>query len=111
MKAVTLLVLTALFATCATAADLRDPTRPPEVAAPAKHHEQHLSLPVVSAIFISGSRRVAIFNEQPVHEGDSVGVYHIETITASGVHYRSAGLLVFAALATAGESMPDFIRN
>jgi len=103
MKTFALLAAAALLAAGATAADLRDPTRPPEVVVPAKHHEQHLSLPIVSAIFISGSRRVAIFNEQPVHEGDSVGAYHIETITASGVHYRSAGQLVFAALATAGE--------
>jgi hypothetical protein len=103
MKTLALLAATTLVAVCATAADLRDPTRPPEAIAPAKHHEQHISLPVVSAIFISGSRRVAIFNEQPVHEGDSVGAYHIETITASGVHYRSAGQLVFAALATAAE--------
>jgi hypothetical protein len=57
----------------------------------------------VSAIFISGSRRVAVFNDQPVHEGDSVGAYRIETITATGVHYRSAGQLAYAALAAASD--------
>jgi hypothetical protein len=68
-----------------------------------KHQEEHVALPVVSAIFISGSRRVAVFNDQPVHEGDSVGAYRIETITATGVHYRSAGQLAFAALAAASD--------
>ncbi len=97
------LVAAALLGAAAIASDLKDPTRPPAPIAPAKHREQHQSLPVVSAIFISATRRVAVFNDQPVHEGDSVGVYRIETITATGVHYLSAGQPAFAALATAGD--------
>lgn len=97
------LIGAALIGAPTHAADLKDPTRPPEVIAPAKHQEAHVALPVVSAIFISGSRRVAVFNDQPVHEGDSIGAYRIETITATGVHYRSAGQLAYAALATASD--------
>jgi hypothetical protein len=96
------LAVSAWLPAAAVASDLKDPTRPPAPIAAAKQHAEHVSLPVVSAIFISGSRRVAVFNDQPVHEGDSVGAYRIETITATGVHYRSAGQLAFAALATAG---------
>jgi len=95
-------VVSALLTAAAMASDLKDPTRPPAPIAAAKQHAEHVSLPVVSAIFISGSRRVAVFNDQPVHEGDSVGAYRIETITATGVHYRSAGQPAFAALAMAG---------
>ena len=95
------LLASTLFGAAVIASDLKDPTRPPAPVAPAKHSEEHIALPVVSAIFISGSRRVAVFNNQPVHEGDSVGAYRIESITATGVHYRSAGQPAFAALATA----------
>ncbi|HMD72946.1 MAG TPA: hypothetical protein VKG05_03715 [Steroidobacteraceae bacterium] len=97
------LLASTLLSAAVIASDLKDPTRPPAPLAPAQHSEKHIALPVVSAIFISGSRRVAVFNDQPVHEGDSVGAYRIESITAAGVHYRSAGQPAFAALATASD--------
>ena len=97
------LLASMLIGGAAIASDLKDPTRPPAPIGPARHSEEHVSLPVVSAVFISGTRRVAVFNDQPVHEGDSVGAYRIESITATGVHYRSAGQLEFAALAKASD--------
>ena len=56
-------------------------------------------LPCISAIFISGSRRVAIFNDQPVQVGDRVGAFRIEEITVNGVRYSAAGHSAFAPLA------------
>jgi hypothetical protein len=97
------LLASILSSAVSSASDLKDPTRPPAPVAPATHAEKHVALPVVSAIFISGTRRVAVFNDQPVHEGDSVGAYRIESITAEGVHYRSAGQTAFAALARASD--------
>lgn len=79
--------------------ELKDPTQPPSIPTPATRAAEKLSLPKVSAIFFSGVRRIAIFNEQPVHAGDVVGAYTIDEVTVDGVRYTSGGHSAFAPLA------------
>jgi hypothetical protein len=54
---------------------------------------------VVSAVFISSFRQVAIFNDQPVRVGDHVGAFRIDEINPNGVRYSAAGHSAFAPLA------------
>jgi hypothetical protein len=95
----------------APAAELRDPTRPPAPAAAAAHAPKHVVVPQVSAIFVSAARRVAIFDSQPVHEGDRVGDYVIETITATGVRYRLGQTVAFCPLTAVADRPPTTARN
>jgi hypothetical protein len=75
----------------------------------AKPAAEHKLLPQVTAIFLSSSRRIAVFNGQPVHAGDVVGGYRIDEVTALGVHYSASGRSAFAALAlpTAAHPLQD----
>jgi hypothetical protein len=93
-----LLPLALGVALCANGAELKDPTRPPVANTPAKPSGEHKLPPRVSAIFLSSSRRIAIFNAQPVRAGDSVGIYHIDAIEAQGVRYSCSGHSAFAQL-------------
>jgi hypothetical protein len=88
----------------ANGAELKDPTRPPVTSTPAKAAAEHSLPPRVSAIFLSSSRRIAIFNAQPVRAGDSVGAYHIDEIDAHGVRYTHSGHSAFAPLALASKT-------
>ena len=98
MRCTVALLLGLAFPVFAHPDELKDPTRPPGIVAPGKHSEEHKALPHVTAIFLSGSRRIAIFNAQPVHAGDSVGGYRIDEIEAEGVRYSTAGHSGFAPL-------------
>jgi hypothetical protein len=77
--------------------ELRDPTRPPTPVVSGKHAEERK--PQVSAVFLSNTRRIAIFNSQPVRVGDRVGIYHIDEVEAHGVRYSASGRSEFAPLA------------
>jgi len=46
-----------------------------------------------------------------VHAGDHVGAYTIETITATGVHYRVKQQIAFAPLKTVPDHPPTPERN
>jgi hypothetical protein len=81
----------------ASGGELRDPTRPPTAIITVKHAEE--PKPKVSAVFLSNTRRIAIFNAQPVRAGDTVGIYHIDEVDAQGVRYSAAGRSDFAPLA------------
>jgi hypothetical protein len=100
MRAPFILLLVAC-APYAGSADLKDPTKRPVIAQAAAAAAGHAAaaLPVVSAIFYSGTRQVAIFNDQPVQVGDRVGAFRIEEITVNGVRYSAAGHSAFAPLA------------
>jgi hypothetical protein len=104
------LLLVAGVATSA-ATELRDPTRPPVAVAATAPARQHASVPCVSAIFVSAARRVAIVDSQPVHEGDHVGAYLIESITATGVRYRLGTQVAFAPLSAVPDLPPTPPRN
>jgi len=93
-------------ALCANGADLKDPTRPPVASTPAKPSGERKLPPRVSAIFLSSSRRIAIFNAQPVQAGDSVGLYHIDEIEARGVRYSCSGHSAFAPLTSNLKTTP-----
>jgi flagellar basal body L-ring protein FlgH len=97
-----LLVTLALFgfAACGSTQELKDPTLPPLTTA-AAHRQAAAPRPRVTGIFISAQRRVATFDDRPVHVGDRVGDCIIEAITSAGVRYRSQGLSSFAALTVA----------
>jgi hypothetical protein len=92
------LLVALVFSPLTNCEELKDPTRPPVILVPGKHGEEHKALPHVTAIFLSGTRRIAIFNSQPVHAGDSVGGYHIDEIAAEGVRYSMSGHSGFAPL-------------
>jgi len=96
------LVAVVLFglATSGATQELKDPTQAPVTAAPT-HRQAAAPRPRVTAIFISAQRRVATFDDQPVHVGDRVGDCLIEEITSAGVRYRTQGLSLFAALTPA----------
>jgi hypothetical protein len=85
------LALAPTLAPHAPADALRDPTRPPVVAA---SHESGIRepAPVLSAIMRRSGKRIAIFNGQLVHDGDSVGAYTIDAILEDRVNYRHGGL-------------------
>jgi hypothetical protein len=89
------------FATRTHGEELRDPTRPPLLIPSSKHAEEHI--PRVSAVFLSSTRRIAIFEAQPVRAGDTVGAYHIDAVELRGVRYSLSGHSAFAPLATAGQ--------
>ncbi len=82
-------------------ADLKDPTQPPisRQALPRSPGSPHM--PIVSAIFVSPTRSVAVFDDQPVHAGDHVGEYRIDAVLPYGVRYTTRGRTAFARLNTA----------
>jgi hypothetical protein len=88
---------------CSLCEELKDPTQPPNIIAAGKHTDEHKQLPRVTAIFLSSTRRIAIFNAQPVHVGDNVGAYRIDEIAAQGVRYSMSGHSGFAPLVTVRE--------
>jgi MSHA biogenesis protein MshK len=88
MKA--LLPMLAICMTAAAHADaLRDPTRPPHPAG--AHAGAQEAAPALTAVFLAGDRRTAIFNGRLVRAGDRVGSYTIEAVLDSGVRYRHGG--------------------
>ena len=108
MRCVSVLLLAGVFLLPANAADLKDPTRPPILNVPIKHADEHrpLPLPHVSAIFLSNTRRIAIFNDQPVRAGDRVGAYRIDEVTAHGVRYSTLGHTAFVSLVPGAAASP-----
>jgi hypothetical protein len=100
MRRTPLWILALLCTPLAGAAELKDPTLPPIPVLASQHAVAPKPLPRVSAIFISGARRVAIFNDEPVQAGDAVGAYQIDEVTALGVRYRTSGHDAFAPLIT-----------
>jgi hypothetical protein len=106
MRCVSVLLLGWVFLLPANAADLKDPTQPPILNVPIKHADEHRPLPHVSAIFLSNTRRIAIFNDQPVRAGDRVGAYRIDEVTAHGVRYSTSGHTAFVSLALGAAASP-----
>ena len=78
---------------------LRDPTRPFSV--PALAASSHATF-VVSAIFISADRRVAIVNGLRVTEGDEVDGAIVVKIQADGLRLNLGGLAFEAYLTPVG---------
>jgi hypothetical protein len=91
------LAVATVIAPHASGEELRDPTRPPTAIIASKHAEERK--PQVSAVFLSSTRRIAIFNAQPVRAGDTLGIYHIDEVGALGVRYSESGRSDFAPLA------------
>ena len=91
-------LLSLMWVAGAQAETLVDPTRP-AFAAPSK---QTASQPVmesrVSAIFLSGDRRVAVFDGRVVKAGDRVGDAVIQEVLADGVRYARGGRVEVARL-------------
>jgi MSHA biogenesis protein MshK len=87
----------ALIVSIAARADLIDPMRP---AGPG-NGPAHSAAPIrprVTAVFLSGQRRVAVFDGRVVKVGDRVGDVTIEEISADGVRYMRAGKVEYARL-------------
>jgi MSHA biogenesis protein MshK len=76
----------------AGAAELSDPTRPPDVMPTALTGDSgEESLFVLSSILISPNRRVAIVNGTRVSQGDEVAGAEVVEINASGVQLKADG--------------------
>lgn len=81
----TVITVLLLFACGTTLADpLRDPMRPPGLAGPAASPSA-TAPPVVSAVFISNARRVAIVYGRLVRTGDRVGDCLVDDVVADGI--------------------------
>ena len=77
-----------LLAGIARAGELRDPMRPPGVAAAARPAPVHaLKLEGI----IAGAKRVAIINGRLAHAGDTINGARILEVFAHGVRYERAG--------------------
>ncbi|MDZ7767954.1 MAG: hypothetical protein U5K38_02190 [Woeseiaceae bacterium] len=76
---------------------MRDPTRPTRVQEPAP--AQRARALTVSAVFISGDRRLAIVNGQRVREGDAINGATVREIEADKVSFlRNNKILVVPLL-------------
>lgn len=76
---------TALAASASFADPMRDPTRPTRVQEPAP--VQRDKALTVSAVFVSGDRRLAIVNGQRVREGDAINDATVSRIEADRVSF------------------------
>ncbi len=80
-----------------SAEPMRDPTRPTRVQAPAP--TQRVRALIVSAVFISGDRQLAIVNGQRVREGDAINGATVSKIEADKVSFlRNNKILVVPLL-------------
>ena len=95
------LMLAALPATGALAADdsLRDPTRPDTATVPAAVEHAPTVRYVVSAIFYSSDRRVAVVNGRAVSVGDRLGAARVVAIGPESLTLDVSGRHVTAKLA------------
>ncbi len=95
-------IVAALLATTAvvqaSAADLRDPMRPPNAPAAATSHIGAPSSLQLQAVMGSGQSRVAIVNEKVVRVGDTIGGALITEISAEAIHYSRGGKQLVASL-------------
>jgi hypothetical protein len=95
-------VLAALLATAAaaqaSAADLRDPMRPPNAPAAVISRPGAPSSLQLQAVIGTGQSRVAIVNGRVVHVGDKVDGAVIDEISATTVRYSRGGKQLVAAL-------------
>jgi hypothetical protein len=98
MKRIVVTFAVLALAGTGSAQELKDPTRAPMTGTTQVRREAPAPRPRVTAIFVSSQRRVATFDDQPVHVGDRVGGYLIEEITRAGVRYRCRGQSLFASL-------------
>jgi len=91
MKRLLLGIVGAALCSAGLAGEVRDPMRPPQRNA--AHQAVVDSTPVLSALFISPTRRAAIVNGRLVHEGDSLGEYTIVALLDDGIRYQRRGEL------------------
>ena len=102
-----------LASAASAAASVRDPMRPPGVAgsgagaartaAPAE--------PVLSALFVSAGRRVAVIDGLTYAEGDSRDGLTVEAILADRVRVRRGGALRELRLAPVGAPVKRAVRS
>ena len=93
---ITSFVLGLAAGSIAAAADLRDPTRPDTAVAPTANAPATRF--VVSAIFVSDERRVAIVNGKMVTAGDRIGGATVRAIDAHSVTLRYQNKTIHARL-------------
>ena len=84
--------------TLASAADLRDPMRPPSAPTAAISRPSGPSSLQLQAVVGTGQSRVAIVNGKVVHAGDKIDGAIIEEISATSVRYTRAGKQLVASL-------------
>ena len=88
----TVLILGVIFSVAAPAAEsLKDPTRPYHAAGASKRGTSVTNKYLVTAIFVSQQRRVAVVNGQLVTVGDRVGKARVSKILTDSVRLRIAG--------------------
>jgi hypothetical protein len=91
----TLIPILLLICSSVTLADpeqIRDPMRPPNVAEPGQAAAPQAA-PVVSAVFISSTRRVAVVHGRVVRAGDSVGTCLVDEVVPDGIRCHEGASL------------------
>lgn len=85
-----LLVVLLAAVTPANSAELRDPTRPTFVGQ-AADNDGPVAAISVTAVFISGERRIAVVNGQRLRVGQSVGGAVVRAINPNNVTFERDG--------------------
>lgn len=80
-----------VLATAVAADPVPDPMRPPD--APVSAVAGGPAAPVVSAVFVSGTRRVAVVDGRLVHAGDRVGDCEVAAVDPRGLTCRGGAVL------------------
>jgi hypothetical protein len=89
MKQILPVLLLACMPGGASAADVRDPMRPPTAATASVEGQRPRLVPTqVTALFISGERRAAVVDGRLVRVGERSGLCQVEEILEDGVRCR-----------------------
>ena len=91
-------ILTAVVVTQTSAADLRDPTRPPNAPAAVMSRVGGPVSLQLQAVIGTGQSRVAIVNGKVVRVGDKVDGAVIDEISSATVRYTRGGKQLVASL-------------
>lgn len=78
---------------------LRDPTRPYTATPPARHADTRF---IVSAIFVSGERRIAIVNGQKIKAGDTIDGATVIEVLNDEVRLQYQNAVISTRLASSG---------
>ena len=98
MSRVVAALLALATAAQASAADLRDPMRPPSAPGVAMSRTGAPSSLQLQAVIGTGQSRVAIVNGKVVHVGDKIDGATIDEISATAIRYTRAGKQLLASL-------------
>lgn len=94
------LLVAALALSTVAQAELRDPTRP-SYGLPAGNSTESPSALRVSAVFISGERRIAVINGQRLRVGETIAGATVTAIDKNNVSFVRSGRVFTVSLLSA----------